>query len=617
MFNKENVSKKILFNLELSNLNYFLFILLPLRYFFLFTSSPPREMSGNFRRGQGGSRSGNHRGSRDGSRGGSRSGSRGGNWQDFPPREEHQTGVVQQMEKQQRLTRRVIGSSFTPSQLDVQNLLAAISKIERKERSQVALQRLTPRDEGNPPHFSPTQQHWRLAKSLDSLANLCVSETNHEVIATALRVDYKAESIELIVASNTNVQDSTVSHLQEIWRTLQRMSTLSHEKLNIDRLQKTPPRNVDDAEVSKLSDKFIQLCLEFSFSRLQKRVNNKFDRFSAIEVHNSNPDDPFRTVQTLVCTLEAVFTRDQGAIIGKPSHDDTEKWMGLWKTLKATKKAIDTFLNKGFSGYESYLRKVESFANDIEVLVKLTISPQCKQLFACKFKVTPLCGEFEKASSVPQTPKDWKTVLEKALLFRNAYKSSEAEEYVIDVRKIEEDTAYMASEWIKPELVIHCEVRVLLHIFKIEKEMPGTSKAYTYIGVSKLSCRGCQAFFESFNREHGTRFVTRGSHGKSYWPWQFPQFPPSLPRSDTVLRETYRTIADRWVVDYDGYTVYRVALGPDSEAQSGTSGSYTNEPTPDLTAQTSASDNPIPNLLPETDPYADAEPFVRLMKGEI
>ena len=401
-------------------------------------------MSGNFRRGHGGSRSGNHRGSRGGSRGGS------------PPHEEHQTGVVQQMEEQQRRTRRVIGPSFTPSQLDVQNLLAAISKIERKEKSQVALQRLTPRDEGNPPRFSPRRQHWRLAKSLDSLANLCVSETNHEVIATALRVDYKAESIELIVASNTNVQDSTVSHLQEIWRTLQRMSTLSHEKLNLDPLRKTPPRNVEDAQVSELSDEFIQLCLEFSFSRLQKRVNNKFDRFSAIEVHNSNPEDPFQKVQTLVRTLEAVFTRDEGAIIGKPSHDDTEKWMGLWKSLKATKKAIDTFLNNGgfraediagaqaFSGYESYLRKVESFANDIEVLVKLTISPQCKQLFACKFKVTSLCGEFEKASSVPQTPKDWETVLEKALLFRNAYKPSEAEEYVINVRRIEEDTAFMA-----------------------------------------------------------------------------------------------------------------------------------------------------------------------------
>jgi hypothetical protein len=223
--------------------------------------------------------------------------------------------------------------------------------------------------------------------------------------------------------------------------------------------------------------------------------------------------------------------------------------------------------------------------------VKLTISPQCKQLFACKFKVTPLCGEFEKASSVPQTPKDWKTVLEKALLFRNAYKSSEAEEYVIDVRKIEEDTAYMASEGIKPDLVIHCEVRVLLHIFKIEKEMPGTSKAYTYIGVSKLSCRGCRAFFISFNRVHKTHFVTKGSHNKSYWPWQFP---PSFPNSDRVLSRTYHYIARHWADFYDGYVVRQVLPAPDSAAQTSTSGSHGPNNTLDSTKQTDTSGSPDP-----------------------
>jgi hypothetical protein len=217
------------------------------------------------------------------------------------------------------------------------------------------------------------------------------------------------------------------------------------------------------------------------------------------------------------------------------------------------------------------LHKIESLTNDIQVLKKLANSPQCKQLFTFKFKVIPLRGQVSKAISVPQTPKDWETVFEKALLFRNRHKPEEGEDYVIDEEKIEEDTAYMAREAIKRDLVIYCEVGILLHIFKTENENPGILKAYTYVGVSKLYCRGCRAFFEAFNRVHETRFVTKGSHSKSYWPWQFPL---SFPESDLVRFHTYHFIAQRWVGSYDGYMVRRVPLSPDSDAQTGTSGSY-------------------------------------------
>jgi hypothetical protein len=221
-----------------------------------------------------------------------------------------------------------------------------------------------------------------------------------------------------------------------------------------------------------------------------------------------------------------------------------------------TKYAISTFLDDGgfgaedattaeaFLDYESYLCKVVSLANDIEVLLQLAHSPQCKHLFAFKFKVTPLGEQASKAIGVPQAAKDWETVFEKALIFRNRDKFEGAEDYVICTKKVEEDAAYMAREAIKRDLIIHCEVKLLLHIFRIENELPDTPKAYTYIGVSELSCRGCSAFFEFFNRIHNTRFVTKGSHGKSYWPWQFP---PACPESGTVLEYTYRFIAQEWV----------------------------------------------------------------------
>ena len=160
------------------------------------------------------------------------------------------------------------------------------------------------------------------------------------------------------------------------------------------------------------------------------------------------------------------------------------------------------------------------------------------------------------------------------------------------------------------DIVIHCEVRILLHIFNTENENEnensGTSKAYTYIGVSKLSCRGCQAFFESVNRVHKTRFVTKGSHSKAYGHWEFPE---SIPNNDMVLFYTYRLIAQRWVGFYDGYEVGHDPLAPDSDAQSGTSGSFT----PDSTEQTGTSSGPHPtNEVKLADIYSLAEMLAKV-----
>jgi hypothetical protein len=573
---------------------------------------------GGGRGGDGGREGGRGRG--DG-RGGGCGGDAGGSdhvtdnfsWQDFSSTQE----LREEAERREAMkipTRVAKGSIFTPSESDVHHLLAAISKIERKEKTQVALQRLTPKDEDFEPRSSPTRQRWRLAKVLDSLANLSASKTNHEVIATALRVDHRARSIELIIASNANVPDPTVAHLQKIWETLQQISTLCHP---LSPLAETPPQMAEGAQISDLCAKLIQHCLEFSFSRLQKRINKNFHHFSAIKLDNPDPEHLFIPVQENVEVLENIFTRYKGARFGKPPHDETEKWEELWSCLTMTKCAIDQFLDSGgfcgkdiakareFLGYESYLRKIVSLVNDIKVLVKLANSPQCKDLLTFGFKVIPVGGSGSEATSVLQSQENWEAVFEKALLFRNKREPFGGDDYVINEKKIKEDTEYMARDTnhtIKQNLVIHCEVRILLYIFKTENKKENADipkayipegyipKAYTYIGVSKLSCRGCHAFFESFNLAHGTHFVTKGSHDKSYWPWQFP---PSFPKRDKVLSNTYHFIARRWVGSYEGYMVRRVLLSPDSDAQSDSSGDYV----PHLSKDPKATVKKLQNLI--------------------
>ncbi|RPA93218.1 hypothetical protein L873DRAFT_1793776 [Choiromyces venosus 120613-1] len=52
--------------------------------------------------------------------------------------------------------------------------------------------------------------------------------------------------------------------------------------------------------------------------------------------------------------------------------------------------------------------------------------------------------------------------------------------------------------------------------------------AFSYVGVSKLSCSACRIWLETFNEVGQWKFYTRGSHGKWYWPWRIPTVEESL-----------------------------------------------------------------------------------------
>lgn len=127
----------------------------------------------------------------------------------------------------------------------------------------------------------------------------------------------------------------------------------------------------------------------------------------------------------------------------------------------------------------------------------------------------------------------------------------------MDMAVISEDTALMAREDITDTLVVHCEVKLLLALQKSHDEQKSIPRAHPYIGGSKLSCNGCDCFFRAFNNTHHTNWKTRGTHGKSYYPWMFPC---TFPEQDVVGRFTYSIIAERWLQLYRGYRVHRNKL---------------------------------------------------------
>jgi hypothetical protein len=91
---------------------------------------------------------------------------------------------------------------------------------------------------------------------------------------------------------------------------------------------------------------------------------------------------------------------------------------------------------------------------------------------------------------------------------------------------------------------IHCECKILQRFTTTAYKI----KPINYIGVSKLSCAGCAAVFESYNELQNSReqrFYTRGAHGKCYFPWFLPKVGGGVKQIDFTNR-VYRKLAEQY-----------------------------------------------------------------------
>ena len=69
---------------------------------------------------------------------------------------------------------------------------------------------------------------------------------------------------------------------------------------------------------------------------------------------------------------------------------------------------------------------------------------------------------------------------------------------------------------------VHCECALIAHYQNRHKSTSDVAPL-GYIGVSESSCRACALFFEVSNSFASSRFYTRGSHQKWYFPWAMPE----------------------------------------------------------------------------------------------
>lgn len=118
--------------------------------------------------------------------------------------------------------------------------------------------------------------------------------------------------------------------------------------------------------------------------------------------------------------------------------------------------------------WRTYLEKIAAVMGDVDVLLRAAFSPRCRRLFKMTFKMHTIPGFTSRALRVSQSAADWEHVLEKALSQRNSSTRQpyESERKVMNMSVIRRDAADMAQVVISRDLVVHCEVKVLLHIAK-------------------------------------------------------------------------------------------------------------------------------------------------------
>jgi OTT_1508-like deaminase len=198
---------------------------------------------------------------------------------------------------------------------------------------------------------------------------------------------------------------------------------------------------------------------------------------------------------------------------------------------------------KDATSFEKYLHKIGSIGADLKQLATAARSPRYIEVFNITPKITPLEKMQAPVSPFPESKEAWQDQMKRSLSYHN-YHSSYDDEIKFFNDTFREDCIVIAKKhpYAPQHMSVHCEVKIALRLFA-EKARPA---AYPYIGASKLSCPGCSSFLMAFSKVHGTKLLTKGQHGKAYFPWGFPK---ACPKARAVLERQYEEI-NRWFVPW-------------------------------------------------------------------
>lgn len=303
---------------------------------------------------------------------------------------------------------------------------------------------------------------------------------------------------------------------------------------------------------------FRNKILYYSWAKIRRRVNAKFARFRGIDRSSGCPGI-FVAISNFVEGIEEYYTRDHDPIKGKPRT--IAEWEQFWVGISSLRVLVDAvefpdLWVRGVYGefdVRRWLLKLTSIAKDIGVLLSVACSPRCRILFkSADFVITPLSEQkpFPWHIPLPRSQADWFKVVEIALQRRNAHLEYDDEKWIVQDavdRDVNNLCTLVQEGKLSNATTVHCECRVMSRIVE-ELNLP-LPRAYSYIGVSKLSCCACWEFMQAVNEIYGTTFATKGCHNKWYYPWRCPR----MEREAEVRRLVHDNGAVKFSKTYYGF----------------------------------------------------------------
>ncbi|RPA93139.1 hypothetical protein L873DRAFT_1816470 [Choiromyces venosus 120613-1] len=367
---------------------------------------------------------------------------------------------------------------------------------------------------------------------LDALAHISVSQPNSQVIAIALQLKPDTKEIRLTIAENRDVADSLVNHLYNIWRKLQALSDeyAGQRKAEWDGEQMLSPVIPLDVALPLKMEIFREVY-KFSLEKQKKRVNKWFRALCdfmeelekrrvgvALEGFERNLSN---AMVSLVLALKLVFKHSENQLT------DDEWEQVYWYSMIANKDiklvladrhglgcdALAQELNGDGDGdpfqLQRALEKLISLPRHIESLFGFAHSPRLRSALQYHLTICAVPGQAQIVI-LPTSQEQWKSLLEAACGQPGQCQRN-------DARKLFQRFGSRARK-----CPVHCECGLIQYLQTKHCDSWDNVPAFSYIGVSKLSCSACRVWIEAFNMLGGPKFYTRGSHGKWYWPWVMP-----------------------------------------------------------------------------------------------
>lgn len=158
---------------------------------------------------------------------------------------------------------------FMNEDWDIYSTLAFMNYVQSAERN-YTMDRITPHDASHEPLNSPTRQPWRLSKFLDSLASICMSSPQKEIVATAIRYDHGKKSVEVLLSTNSTVPKATIDHVIRVWHILKEVSAHMYRiHPEYSTLKHSPPGGVSDPQMIDLTRQLEISVIKFTFRKFR------------------------------------------------------------------------------------------------------------------------------------------------------------------------------------------------------------------------------------------------------------------------------------------------------------------------------------------------------------